>query len=653
MRAWAAVTTWWGATVTSAVVAVGLLLGATGGELSGALGYLPTALSFGIVGSAVLTGRSGRSVGVLFSATGVLVALLTTMEQLALHGAAAGWPDELISWSAWWAVWPIEVTVGLVIAAILVFPDGRLPAPSWRPVLVAAVVVTAAGAALAALSPVNFDTAAWQALPPLEVLSGGTVSAAFGTYRLATTGLLFLAALSLVHRWRRGDEEVRRQVTWVAAAAVTTVGGVVLALLMGAEPSAATRFLLPCIPLAAGVAILQRRLYDVRETAARALLYGTISGLLVAGCLLVAVTAGRLAGGTLVAVVTSAAVVLGCDTVRRRLQSRLNVLLLGDTDISALAGRIGTAAPGKPEALLSELTAHLAGQLDRSYVGVEYAGAHGQASVASAGRRTGDVERIPLVHAGDRVGTLLLARPAWRWLEVGQRRAVRALLPYVALVVVAARVSADRDAAREQLLSVREEERRRLRRLLHDAAGGLSGVALQLDVAADDVPPERADRLLGLRREVTVVARSLRGLAYEMEPSLADVTLAESLSRMVAALPERPDRPWHVEVRAPDATGPIPAAAAVAAYRVALEAVTNAYRHSGARRCTIELETDRELRLVVSDDGRGLPQPWHPGVGVTGMRERAEELGGSVRLSSPLGGGTVVELRLPVAGEAR
>lgn len=254
--------------------------------------------------------------------------------------------------------------------------------------------------------------------PPLDVLSGGIVAAAFGIYRLATVGLLLLATLSLVHRWRRGDDGVRRQVAWVAAAAVTTVAGVVLTLLMGVEPSVATRLLLPCIPLAAGVAILQRPLYDVRETAARGLLYGTISGLLVAGCLLVAVTAGRLAGGTLVAVVTSAAVGLGCDTLRRQLQSRLNVLLLGDTDISALAGRLGSAPPGEPEALLSELTAQLAGQLDRPYVGVEHVGAPGQVSVASISRVTGDVDRIPLVHAGDRVGTLRSPGrrcDGWRW----------------------------------------------------------------------------------------------------------------------------------------------------------------------------------------------------------------------------------------------
>ena len=213
---------------------------------------------------------------------------------------------------------------------------------------------------------------------------------------------------------------------------------------------------------------------------------------------------------------------------------------------------------------------------------------------------------------------------------------------------LASRLSEERDAARREVVSVREEERAELRRLLHDAAAGLSGVALQLDVAADDVTADRAEQLVRMREEVSGVARTMRGLAYEMGPALADAGLVEALARTVAALPSRSGQPWQVEVRGGDGADGLPAAVAVAAYRVAVEAVHNAYRHSGARRCTVDVVVDGDLQLMVSDDGRGLPAAWQPGVGVSGMRERAQELGGSLRLCAGNAGGTLVELRLPV-----
>ncbi|HEX2149750.1 MAG TPA: ATP-binding protein, partial [Actinomycetota bacterium] len=91
----------------------------------------------------------------------------------------------------------------------------------------------------------------------------------------------------------------------------------------------------------------------------------------------------------------------------------------------------------------------------------------------------------------------------------------------------------------------------------------------------------------------------------------------------------------------------LPAAVEVAAYRIATEAITNAVRHSGARICTVKLKLNRDLVLEVLDDGDGLPQRYQAGVGLTSMRERAEELGGEFEiLSTPEG--THIWARLPL-----
>lgn len=642
--------TWAGAGVTAALVVPGVVLGAAHGDVRSVLSYAPMALGFGVVGSVVLASRPRHPVGVLFSTTGVVVAFLLAVEQLARTGAALAWPTGVVSAAAWLAVWPIELTVGLVVFSFLLFPDGRLPSSRWRPVLLAAGVTTGVGVAMAALTPVNFDAGAWGVPPPLALLSSEAVSPAFGAYRVASLVLLAVAALSLVARWRCGGPATRLQVGWVGGAAVVTVCAVLLTFPLGVEPSTATRLLLPAIPVAAGVAVLQGRLYEVDAAAPRTLLYGTVSVLLAASLLVLAVSAGRLLDGPLSAVGVTAGVLLAGEVVRRRLQRRLDASLLGDPDLPALAQRLTSLVPGEARGLLQELCAQLAVQLGRAHVAVEQVGADGGSGLSAVGSETGHhLDRIPLLHAGEQVGTLVMSQSELRWLRRGQRRAVRQLLPYVALVAAAARLSDERDAARREVVSVREEERAELRRLLHDAAAGLSGVALQLDVAADDVTAERAEQLARMREEVSGVARTMRGLAYEMgPPALADAGLVEALARTVAALPSRPGQPWEVEVRGGHGQDRLPSAVAVAAYRVAVEAVHNAYRHSGARRCTIDVEVDGDLRLMVCDDGRGLPVTWQPGVGVAGMRERAQELGGWLRLGAGDAGGTVVELRLPV-----
>jgi signal transduction histidine kinase len=107
-------------------------------------------------------------------------------------------------------------------------------------------------------------------------------------------------------------------------------------------------------------------------------------------------------------------------------------------------------------------------------------------------------------------------------------------------------------------------------------------------------------------------------------------------------------------VEAPGALPPLPAAVEVAAYRLAMEALNNVARHAEARRCEVRLSLEEPGALVleVSDDGRGIEGGHKPGVGLSSMRERAEELGGSCVVEALPSGGTRVEARLPLAGGA-
>lgn len=207
-------------------------------------------------------------------------------------------------------------------------------------------------------------------------------------------------------------------------------------------------------------------------------------------------------------------------------------------------------------------------------------------------------------------------------------------------------------SVREQLISAREEERRRLRRDLHDGLGPrLAGLTLRLESARDRMArdPEAEALLADLAERARDAVADVRRLVYGLRPpALDDLGLVAALRE--AAAQSAGDRGPAVEIEAPDALPALPAAVEVAAYRIVQEALTNAVRHAGASRCVARLALDGatgSLRIDVEDDGRGLRPGERTGVGLGSMRERAEELGGTFHIEPLPGGGTRVRAVLP------
>ena len=215
-------------------------------------------------------------------------------------------------------------------------------------------------------------------------------------------------------------------------------------------------------------------------------------------------------------------------------------------------------------------------------------------------------------------------------------------------------LTADLQLARQRLVTTREEERRRLRRDLHDGLGPqLASLSLKADTArnfvADD--PAAVDRLLVEFKGQTQDAISdIRRLVHGLRPPALDqLGLAGALREQANSLSG--DRGVQIIVAAPEVLPALPAAVEVAAYRIVTEALTNVVRHAEATRCTVWLcLDDGALHLAVDDDGAGLPADYRAGVGLSSMRERAEELGGACRIEAraPQAGGTRVAAWLPV-----
>lgn len=218
---------------------------------------------------------------------------------------------------------------------------------------------------------------------------------------------------------------------------------------------------------------------------------------------------------------------------------------------------------------------------------------------------------------------------------------------------------AELQGARAHLVTAREEERRRLRRDLHDGLGPtLSGVAMRLEAAAELVErdPSAARTLLDeVRADTAHAIADIRRLVHGLRPPQLDelglVGAIEERARTLA--PDGMKNGLRIVVRAPDAMPALPAALEVAAYRIAEEALTNAVRHSQARSCSIHISVDGALTMEVIDDGVGLPESLTPGVGLSSMRERVGELGGSCAVERAPTGGTSVHVRLPWPKEGR
>jgi signal transduction histidine kinase len=255
---------------------------------------------------------------------------------------------------------------------------------------------------------------------------------------------------------------------------------------------------------------------------------------------------------------------------------------------------------------------------------------------------------VPLVFHGARVGELIVGvRPGDRRLTTADQAVLDLLAAPLATALHASTLAEEVQASRERIVAAREEERRRLHRDLHDGLGpALTGAGFKADAAHNLVAtsPEQAGALLAeLRRDIREAIDDVRRLVYGLRPpALDELGLAGALRRHGDTLP------LAVTIDAPATLPALPAAVEVAVYRIGTEALTNVARHAKAGTAHVELAIDSAVRLSIMDDGTP-DGPWIPGVGLTSIRERAAELGGtSTAGPTPTGGRVVAVLPLAV-----
>ena len=551
----------------------------------------------------------------------------------------------------------------LFLLVFSLFPDGRF-VPRW------------AGWLVVALSAVYLPPAYFPDLPFSGVFS-----------KLFVLGASTFLVVAQLYRYRRVSNTIQRQQTkWVVFA--LTVGLVVFTLwylpamiftslgvpgprssllghpaliflvLLAPLGSPIFAFFTLLVPLSLGIAILRYRLWNIDVIINRTLVYGALTASTVSIYALIVGGLGVLLqtqGNLVISLLATGLIAVLFQYLRDRLQHGVNRLMYGERDAPyAVLSRLGQRleATLAPQAVLPAIVETVAQALKLPSAAITLKQGDEFALVASYGSSLDAPLRLPLVYQNEIVGELLLVpRGHGEPLTAADHRLLEDLARQAGVAVYAVRLTADLQRSRERLVTAREEERRRLRRDLHDGLGSqFASQTLILSTARKLVrhDPDAAEALLA---DATAHAQEaiseIRRLVYALRPpALDDLGLVAALNEQTT---HYRTSGVALSVDAPDSLPQLPAAVEVACYRIAQEALTNVVRHARARTCTVRLTLGESLSLEITDDGIGLPASFRAGVGLTSMRERAIELGGTCLIEPVTSSGTRVYAQLPLS----
>jgi signal transduction histidine kinase len=668
----------------------------------GVLGLLTLAATCGLV----IWRQPRNPFGWVMTATVITLGIGSFADAYAVHGLAihpGSLPlADLAAYSQ--KLLPDAVVVG-GIAAILLFPDGRLKSSRWS-IVIAAALVAAAADVLSGLDdpfPIEVGIAGTQPVPITVPPALWPVGAAFSW---ASSAFIWLSVVGLVAgagvimRMARARGATRRQLEWFAYAAAVYVIAALLGEVQGlrsldwlpdfvyqplqtfAQSDAATGIAAwggfaslvagsILVPVAIGIAMVRYRLYDIDVVVNRTILFAGLA-IFVTGSYAVVVAGvssllGQRAGSNpLLNVITIAVVAALLLPVRARLQALADIAVYGRgarpydvlSGFARDVGRAEAAAQLLPRMarLLREGTRAVASEV---WVKVDER-LHLAASDPAIGSkplvvdttdeitsRLGDACRLAQVYRdGELLGALAVVKPRGEHLNRVERRLLDDLASQAGMVFERFRLVQELRESRARIVATQDAERRRIERNLHDGAQQrFVNALLALGMAgAEEAPGSSGANLLRqASEEVQAGLSELRGLARGLNPPLL---AEEGIAAAARSLADRSPVLTTVEC-ATDKR--YPEAIESAAYYVIAEAMTNAVKHSGAGMVAVRIgEANGYLEIEIVDDGGGGADA-RRGSGLVGLYDRTAAVGGRLLVNSPAGGGTNVKAEFPCA----
>ncbi|MCW2748154.1 MAG: hypothetical protein JWP10_1296 [Nocardioidaceae bacterium] len=467
--------------------------------------------------------------------------------------------------------------------------------------------------------------------------------------------MLVLAAVLVVYLWWRletSGERDRQSLLWLVLATGTATMMVIPLAFLVPTDTGGVLTILSGLAIAPAMAIGVRNpdLVDVRALIVRVVVVSVAMVGFFAVFIGVASIIEQFKGDpadTAVLAVVGAVCAIFFQPLRVILQGVIDQILFGERpDPVHAASQVGDHIAGDPAVALRAVRQALVlpfAQITRS-----------DKVLAVTGQRVTHTRTFVLRVGDEVVGNLELGLRAGELsLSAADNSVLRIVMPALAQVIHAQALAQNLQESREHVVTAVEEERRRLRRDLHDGLGPtLSGVAYRTDAAHNllDTDPEQAAKwLIETRADVTSAIAEVRRLVEGLRPpALDELGLVAAIRQRAGSMHSSAGGLLQVAVEVPvDDTG-LPAAVEVAAYRIAVEALTNVARHSDTRQASVRLTVDDHGLVVEIRDKTRHAAPWAPGVGLTSMQERAALVGGTVEWSATEAGGSVVA-RLPIS----
>lgn len=536
-------------------------------------------------------------------------------------------------------------TTGLWIFVYL-FPDGRF-VPGWTRWLLVVSGCRYLGIAIFTIFG-PFDNSFWRIfLDPIFL-----------------SPLLIAATYAMIHRYRSESGPIQRQqIKWVIMAVVALnilqIGFNILGRFWHPEFFPLFRILVyePIYYLGVifaavciGISISLYRLWDIDFLINRTLVYSLLTAFIVGLYVIVVGVLGTAIQGRnnlLISILATGLVAVLVQPLRDMLQRGINRLMYGERDnpVTVLS-RLGhqLEATIAPDAILPALVETISQTLKLPYTAITWGTEKDGEVATSYGQPIGELVRLPLAHQGETIGQLVVApRSPGEQFSPADHHILKNIAHQAGMAVHAVSLTADLQRSRQRLVTTREEERRRLRRDLHDGLGpNLASQGLKLAAVKQllqNDPSSAIPLLEQVMSQNKSTVEEVRRLVYGLRPpALDELGLVAAIRDYTAAL----DGKASLQIEVTEPTGglpPLSAAVEVAAYRIVLEALTNVIRHAQAHQCAIRFSlvqngSNNNLQIEIIDDGIGLPHELRAGVGLRSMRERAEELDGKLTVES-------------------
>ena len=656
-------------------------------------------ISFGAVGALVASRQPRNVIGWLFLSIAVISGLQGLSDQYARYGFVTHPGAPAAVWALWLDGWVISFVFpcGALALLLLLFPDGRVPSPRWRPIAWTAVIFSVLISVGGAFSPgqVQTETTFAKAVNPIGLPAASPLASpleVIGVAWILGFVVLVVAATAPFVRFRRSRGDERLQLKWIATAVlVSSVAAVTFQLTDSfipgfpqvSDPVIALGF--GCaLPVAAGIAIFKHRLYDIDLVISRALVYGSLAVFISAVYVGIAVGIGALIGGggkpnLALSIVATAIVAVGFQPVRERVQRVANRVVYGKRAtpyevLSQFSERVaGSYAMDDVMPRMARVLAEGTGA-QRADVWLRHGNEWREAAVwpetASLAEPipavngtlpsvNGTSRLIEVRHQGTLLGALGVTKRSGEALTPVEENLLGDLAGQAGLVLrnvgltedLQARLD-DLRASRQRLVAAQDQERRRLERNLHDGAQQHL-VAIKVKIGLVEMllgrDPARAQQTLDqLKSDADDALETLRDLARGIYPPLlADKGLRLALESQA----RKATVPVSIEA---EGIGRYPQDIEAAVYFCVLEALQNVQKYAHATHVTVRV-SDREdtLTFEVIDDGRGFDiDSMPPGMGLTNMKDRLDALDGALRISSVAGQGTTVSGELPVVADA-